>query len=97
MLILGSSPASYILSLFLFRAKKRKKNNSVFGLFLPLKAKNRDRSSRSTAPKPVFLEFTPYFAMKARKNLSCLGRQKKFLLWCRKWDSNPHGIATNGF
>ena len=17
--------------------------------------------------------------------------------WCRKWDSNPHGIATNGF
>lgn len=45
MLILGSSPASYILSLFLYRAKKRKKNNSVFGLFLPLKAKNRDRSS----------------------------------------------------
>ena len=34
-----------------------------------------------TAPKPVFLLLALYFALKARKNLSCLGRQKRFLLW----------------
>ena len=36
-----SSPTSYTFLFFLFRAKKRKKYTSVFGLFLPLKAKNR--------------------------------------------------------
>lgn len=25
------------------------------------------------------------------------GNPKQFFYWCRMWDSNPHGIATNGF
>ena len=30
-----------------------------------------------------------------KKGPNCI--QIRVLLWCRRWDSNPHGIATNGF
>ena len=40
-------------------------------------------SSRFTAPKPDFTVFCPFFAQNARKNLFCLGRQKRFLGWWR--------------
>ena len=58
-----------------------------------LNAKNGLRSNQSTAPKPVFLLFALNFAQKARRNLSCLGRQKRFLLWRSGWDSNPRTLA----
>ncbi len=31
---------------------------------------------------------------KQEKNLSCLGRQKRFLLWRSGWDSNPRNLAV---
>ena len=30
-----------------------------------------------------------------KKDPNCI--QIRVLLWCRWWDSNPHGVATNGF
>ncbi len=35
----------------------------------------------------------------AKKGLNSLLERIKPLLsiWCPRWDSNPHGIATNGF
>ena len=60
--------------------------NSDFGILLLLNAKIGLRSSRSPAPKPDFSILPLYFAQKARKNLSCLGRQKRFLLWLEDED-----------
>ncbi|MBQ9901184.1 MAG: transporter substrate-binding domain-containing protein [Clostridia bacterium] len=37
------------------------------------------QSSRSTAPKPDFTVFCPFLTQNARRNLSCPGRQKRFL------------------
>ncbi len=31
------------------------------------------------------------------ESISYRNRVRIILLWCRWWDSNPHGIATNGF
>ena len=85
---------SYLLNTFVFSAEQRNaKSTPVFsGNFCRWKQKIELRSSQSTAPKPVFLIFALYFALKARKNLSCLGRQKRFLLWWTGMDSNHRSL-----
>ena len=85
---------SYLLNTFVFSAEQRnaKSTPAFSGNFCRWKQKIELRSSQSTAPKPVFLIFALYFALKARKNLSCLGRQKRFLLWWTGMDSNHRSL-----
>ena len=42
---------------------------------------------------PSALGFESLSRIKKAEKANCLLR----FFWCRWWDSNPHGVATNGF
>ena len=81
-------PPKHFLRFFI-AVKKRKKYTSVFGLFLPLNAKNRAWKQPIDRSEADFTVFWPFLPQNARKNLFCRGRQKRFLWWQGHKDLNP--------
>lgn len=63
------------------QSKERTKCTNACRLMLPLKAKNWAQKQPIDRSEARFHIFCPFFAQNARKNLFCLGRQKRFLLW----------------
>ena len=84
----GSNPPTPYFFVVLCRAKKRKKYTSIFRRFCCLKRKNRAFRRLISRPEARFCLYLPDFNPKCKKNLSCPGRQKRFLIWWERVDSN---------
>ena len=87
-------PSGAVLPTSLLRKETRK----VTRQFHCLKAKNRGWRGLNDRSNPCFSSIFLYWGLfcpeKHEKNLSCLGRQKRFLSWCARRDLNPYVINT---
>ena len=76
----GAQKAVQILLLIILpNSLLSKETQKVACIFDPENAKTVAGTVLMTAPTAVFPVFWPVFAPKRRKNLFCLGRQKRFL------------------
>ncbi len=78
----------YLFCQVLFSIKKRKLSKSITHHNLPLKRKKQGSDQPFCLIHPCFGRISLHFVLKARKNLSCLGRQKRFLSWRYRPDLN---------
>ena len=88
---LDSNPVVCCFSNFFARQRKSKCKASFYYHITKIRAE----TVEFTVPLPVMSLFCLLllnFALKSKKNLSCLGRQKRFLNWCGWRGLNPHAL-----